>query len=56
MNRSTLLLLASLILLFNSSPTHGQGCSTTLEPHFSVYNSVSGDGVNITTSVTMVST
>jgi murein DD-endopeptidase MepM/ murein hydrolase activator NlpD len=53
MNRATLFLFASLILLLNCSVAQGQGCGTTLVRHFSVYNSVSGDGTNISTSVTM---
>jgi murein DD-endopeptidase MepM/ murein hydrolase activator NlpD len=52
MNRCALFLLGSLMFLLYSSPTRGQGCSASLEPHFSVYTSVSGDGVNIYTSVT----
>jgi len=53
MNRYILFLSTSLLLLLSGSPAHGQGCSATLEPHFSVYNTTSGDGTNIHTSVTM---
>lgn len=53
MNRATPFLLGSFMLLFNCSVANGQGCSTTLEPHFSVYNSVSRDGKTIYTSATM---
>lgn len=53
MNRATLFLLGSLMFLFDCSVAKGQGCSATLEPHFSVYNSVSRDGKTIYTSVTM---
>jgi hypothetical protein len=53
MNRAGLFLLGSLMLLFDCSVANGQGCDVTLEPHFSVYNSVSRDGKTIYTSVTM---
>lgn len=53
MNRSFLFLIGSLIFLLNCSAAHGQGCSATLQPHFSVYTSISRDGKNIHTSVTM---
>lgn len=53
MNRVSLFLLVSLILLFSCPLSEGQGCSVTLVPYFSVYNSVSRDGKNIYTSVTM---
>jgi hypothetical protein len=50
---AALFLFGSLILVLNSSAAHGQGCATTLSPHFSVYTSVSRNGNNIYTSVTM---
>jgi hypothetical protein len=50
MNRTTLFLLGSLMLLLNCSVAHGQGCFV---PHFSVYTSVSRDGNNIYTAVSM---
>ena len=50
MNRATLFLLGSLMLLLNCSAAHGQGCFV---PHFSVYTSVARDGTNIYTSVSM---
>jgi hypothetical protein len=50
MSRATLFLLGSLIFLLNCSAAHGQGCATTLVPHFSVYSSISRDGKNIYTS------
>jgi len=50
MNRATLFLLGSLMLLLNCSAAHGQGCFV---PHFSVYTSVARDGKNIYTSVSM---
>jgi hypothetical protein len=53
MNRVTLFLLGSLILLLNGLAAHGQGCSALLQPHFSVYTTVARDGNNIHTSVTM---
>ncbi|PYU48649.1 MAG: hypothetical protein DMG48_19565 [Acidobacteria bacterium] len=53
MNRSILFLFGSLILLLDCSAAHGQGCATTLSPHFSVYTGISRDGYNIYTSVTM---
>ncbi len=53
MNRATLFLLGSLMMLLNCATAHGQGCRTVLQPEFSVYNSASGDGTNIYTSVTM---
>jgi hypothetical protein len=51
MNRASLFLLGSLILLLNASAAHGQGCGATLVPHFSVYNSVARDGKNVYTAV-----
>jgi hypothetical protein len=48
-----LFLLGSLMLLFNCSVTKGQGCRTVLQPEFSVYQSSSGDGYNIYTSVSI---
>lgn len=53
MKRAPLLFLGSLILLLNCSEAKGQGCATSLTPHFSVYISISRDGTNIHTSVTM---
>lgn len=53
MNRAALLFLGSLMLLLNCSVARGQGCRTTLVPYFSVYNSVSRDGYNIYTSVSI---
>jgi hypothetical protein len=53
MNRYTLFLLALLMVLFDCTAAHGQGCATVLSPHFSAYNSVSRNGKNIYTSVTM---
>jgi hypothetical protein len=54
MNRATIFLLGSLMLLFTCSVAKGQGsCGSVLVPHFSVYNSVSGDGTNIYTHVTI---
>jgi hypothetical protein len=51
MNCTALFLLGSLILLFNCTAVHAQGCATTLQAHFSVYNTVSRDGTHIYTSV-----
>lgn len=53
MNRATLFLLGSLMVLLNCSAARGQGCGTTLVPEFSVYTSSSRDGYNIYTSVTI---
>lgn len=53
MNRVRLLLSVSLLMLLNCAVAKGQGCSATLEPHFSVYNSSSRDGHHVYTSVTM---
>ncbi|MGC1620516.1 MAG: hypothetical protein WA765_18645 [Candidatus Acidiferrum sp.] len=53
MNRATIFLLGSLMLLLSCSAAHGQGCATILQPHFSVYNSSAGDGYNIYTSVSI---
>jgi hypothetical protein len=57
MNRFMPFLLASLILLLLllSSPSspRAQGCSASLEPHFSVYTSTTRDGTTIRTSVTI---
>jgi hypothetical protein len=41
------------VLLLCASSGHAQGCATILTPHFSVYTSVTRDGKNIYTSVTM---
>lgn len=53
MKRATLFLLGSLLFLLNCSVARGQGCATTLVPHFSVYKSVGRDGKNIYTSVSI---
>ena len=53
MNRVTLFLLGSSMLLLNCSAAHGQGCATTLSRHFSVYTAISRDGKNIYTSATI---
>src|ERR1700752_4065090 len=53
MNRTTLFLLGSLMLLLDCPVVHGQGCGTILQPHFSVYNSSSRNGYNIYTSVSI---
>ncbi|MGB2591877.1 MAG: hypothetical protein WA853_15240 [Candidatus Acidiferrum sp.] len=53
MNRATIFLLGSLMLLLSSSAACGQGCATILQPHFSVYYSSSRDGYNIYTSVSI---
>jgi len=41
------------MLLLNCSVAKGQGCGTILQPHFSVYGSVSRDGRNIYTSTSI---
>jgi hypothetical protein len=50
MNRATLFLFGSLIFLLKCPAAHGQGCFTS---HFSVYTSVSRDGKNIYTAVSI---
>jgi hypothetical protein len=45
--------LVTIILLVTGSSARAQGCATILQPHFSVYTSVTRDGKNIYTSVTM---
>ena len=53
MNRVTLFLLGSLMLLLNCFAAHGQGCRTVLQPQFSIYTSIIRDGKNVYTSVTI---
>src|ERR1700688_445425 len=53
MNRYALFLFALLMVLFDCTAAHGQGCGTSLTTHFNVYNTSSGDGYKIYTSVTM---
>lgn len=50
MNRVALFLFGSLILLLNSPAAHGQNCFTN---HFSIYTSMTRDGTNIHTAVTI---
>lgn len=53
MRRAAFFFLGLLAVLVNCSTAKGQGCGTTLQPEFSVYNSVSRDGTTIYTAVTM---